>query len=239
MKPINGVLSRLHASAALVLALLGIAGCGSVQVRHAGPALPPLPPLVTTGAVQYSIRSDLSDVVFLVYRAGPLAAFGHDHVIRARDIHGHVYLNRDFTLSGFDLSVPLAMLQVDVRADRAKEGPDFTEQPSAAAVAGTRHNMLGPEVLDAARYPELRVRSVRITGLQTAPQVTVRITLHGVERDLRVPLALEISGKLLVARGRFEIRQSDFGIAPFSILGGGLRVADTVKVQFHIIAVRD
>ncbi|HVA54704.1 MAG TPA: YceI family protein [Gammaproteobacteria bacterium] len=227
-------------TAVLALALLAATGCAGVAVKHpTGPVLAPLPPLVTSGATHYIIRSRPSDIVFLVYRAGPLAAFGHNHVLRASGVHGDVYLNRDFMLSGFTLSLPLTDLRVDAPADRAAEGADFATQPSAAAIAGTLHNMLGPAVLDAAHYPDIRVRSLWITGSQNAAQVMVRITLHGVERELSVPLALNIDGKLLSATGHFDIRQSDFGITPFSILGGGLRVADTVKVRFHIVAARE
>jgi len=231
---------RTFSIAVLALALLAISGCAGVAVKHpAGLALAPLPPLITAGAVHYSIRPGLSDIRFLVYRTGPLAAFGHNHVIRASGIRGDLYLNRDFALSGFAFSLPLADLQVDAPADRAAEGADFVAQPSAAAIAGTLHNMLGPAVLDAARYPDIRVRSVRLVGPEWGPEVTVRITLHGTERELSVPIALNHCGKLLTATGRFDIRQSDFGITPFSILGGGLQVADVVKVQFHIVAERD
>jgi len=231
---------RTLSIAVLALALLAITGCAGVAVkRPTGPVLAPLPPLITAGAVHYSIRPGLSDIRFLVYRTGPLAAFGHNHVIRASGIRGDVYLNRDFALSGFDFTLPISAFRVDRPADRAAEGADFAAQPSAAAIAGTVHNMLGPAALDAAHYPDIRVRSVRLVGPEWGPEVTVRITLHGTERELSVPIALNNRGKLLTATGRFDIRQSDFGITPFSILGGGLQVADTVKVQFHIVAERD
>ena len=238
MKTAAGILLRIRTlrNGMLVLALLGLSGCMGVAIKRTGEALAPLPPLITQGATHYTIQSRLSDIRFLVYRAGPLAVFGHNHVIRANGVHGDVYLNHDFTLSGFAFSLPVVQLQVDEPADRAAEGADFAAQPSAAAIAGTLHNVLGPAVLDAARYPDIRVRSVRISGSPQAAEMTVRITLHGVERDVSVPVVLRKSGKLVSATGRFDIRQSDFGITPFSILGGGLRVADVVKVHFKIVA---
>lgn len=225
----------------LMAALTAMAGCAGVAARHAGkaPVLAPLPPLVTAGATHYVIRPELSDLRFLVYRAGPLASFGHNHVVRAHGIHGDVYLNRDFARSGFVFTLPVADFSVDAPADRAVEGADFAPQPSAAAVAGTLKNMLGPGALDAAHYPEIQVRSMALTGPEWGPEVTVRIRLHGVERQLTVPIALVQCGNQLTAIGSFELRQSDFGIAPFSILGGGLQVADTVKVRFRIVAERE
>jgi hypothetical protein len=229
----RGLLSSTLASLIMVLA-----GCAAVPTR-APAVLPTLPPLITAGAEHFTIRSDASDVRFLVYRAGPLAAFGHNHVIRAAVIEGDVYLNSQFSLSGFAFTLPLKDFRVDEPAERAAEGPDFASQPSAAAISGTTRNMLSVSLLDAAHYPEIDVRSVRISGPRTKPAVTVRITLRGVQRELYVPLTLTECGSQLIASGDFDIRQSDFGLAPFSILGGGLQVADTVKVRFRIVAERN
>jgi YceI-like domain len=215
-----------------------IAGCTAVTVKSPV-ALPALPPLVTVGAEHYTIRSTGSEVRFLVYRAGPLAAFGHNHVIRAATIRGDVYLNREFSRSGFAFTLPVKDFRVDEPAQRAMEGPDFAARPSEQAIAGTTHNMLGPALLDEAHYPVVSVRSVRISGSLANPAATVRITLHGVQRDLKVPLTLTESGSQLVASGKFQIKQSDFGIMPFSILGGGLQVADVVKIDFRIVAALD
>ncbi len=220
--------------------LAGLAGCAGVAAppRSSAPALPVLAPLVTTGATHYVILSDLSDVRFLVYRRGPLAAFGHNHVIRAGSVRGDIYLNHNFELSGFALTLPVAGFRVDEPADRAVEGAAFATQPPAAAIAGTAKHMLGPAVLDAARYPDIRVRSVGLVGPEWGPEVTIRIELRGTHRELTVPIALNKCGERLTATGTFQFRQTDFGIKPFSILGGGLRVADTVTVRFHIIAQR-
>ena len=39
----------------------------------------------------------------------------------------------------------------------------------------------------------------------------------------------------LVATGGLTLKQSDFGIKPFSILNGGLRVRDGLDVSFHLV----
>ncbi|MGH8337238.1 MAG: YceI family protein, partial [Gammaproteobacteria bacterium] len=106
-------------------------------------------------------------------------------------------------------------------------------------IQGTYKNMLSPAELDAAEYPDIRIRSVRFVGPDWGPDATVRIEIHGIQRDMTLPIALEHAGDRLIATGTFEIRQSDFGIKPFSILGGGIQVADTVKVRFHLVAEKD
>lgn len=229
------LLRRTLSCCALILLLALLGGCSSAVVR-APVSLPVLPPLITTSAEHYTIESRESEVRFLVYRSGPLAAFGHNHVIRAATIQGDVYLNDVFSLSGFSFELPVGDFRVDEPTERAAEGADFASQPSAAAISGTLHNMLGPSLLDAAHYPRITVRSVRIAGPQAHPVMTARITLRGVQRDVSIPIRLTVADSKLTASGRFEIKQSDFGITPFSILGGGLQVADTVKIQFHIVA---
>ncbi|MGH8280861.1 MAG: YceI family protein [Gammaproteobacteria bacterium] len=224
----------------LLLASAGLlAACQTAPVIKPPPALAPLPLLVTQNATHYSIQSALSDVRFLVYRAGPLAGFGHNHVIQATHIQGDVYLGANLQHSGFTLRLPVKDFEVDMPLARAVEGPDFAAQPSVPAVQGTYANMLGAGELDAARFPDIRIRSVGFTGPEWEPDATVRIELHGVARDITVPIALEHCGKLLITTGAFEIRQTDFGIRPFSILGGGLQVADGIKVRFHLVAQSD
>ena len=62
--------------------------------------------------------------------------------------------------------------------------------------------------------------------------------------DKRVVLASGNAGKLrefselLAAAGLVLTRQSDFGIAPFSILNGALQVQDRVDLRFRIHARR-
>lgn len=196
----------------------------------------PLPALPVSGATHYVLNAGLSDVRFLVYRAGALASFGHNHVIQAKDMSGDVYLAPDFQASGFSLTLRVSGFVVDAPEARSVEGPDFAKQPSAAAIDGTRKNMLGADLLDAEHYPEVRVRSVKLLGPDWGPDATVRIELHGVSRDLTVPIAVEHGGDSLSVTGGFDLKQSDFGLKPFSVLGGGLQVADTLHVRFHLVA---
>ena len=187
------------------------------------------------GSRRFAIRAELSEVRILVYRAGPLAAFGHNHVIRAPAIAGEVHLAPDFRRSVLAFSLPVRDFEVDPPAARALEGEEFAAQLSAEAIAQTRSNLLGPTVLDAANHPEIRVRSVRIAGPDWAPDITLRIALRGAERELTVPVVLEVREGELKATGTFSLSQREFGIEPFSILGGGLQVGDQVQIRFRIL----
>lgn len=225
------LLTALLTSCALLLS-----ACQTVSVGGSTAATATLPALPVPGATHYVVNAALSDVRFLVYRAGPLASFGHNHVIQAKALSGDVYLAQDFQASGFTLTLPVSGFVVDAPEARSVEGQDFAKQPSAEAVAGTRSNMLGPGLLDAAHFPEVRVRSVKLLGPDWGPDATVRIELHGVSRDLSVPIAVQRDGDHISVTAGFDLKQSDFGLQPFSILGGGLQVADTLHVRLHLVA---
>jgi polyisoprenoid-binding protein YceI len=219
--------------------LMLLAACQTTPTRSTGASTAPtgtLPGQPAAGAVHYTVDAAHSDVRFLVYKSGPLAAFGHDHVVQARDFKGDVYLASDLDASSFELVLPVKSFVVDVPAARAEEGADFAKQPSPEAVQGTTVNMLGPQVLDAEKYPEVRIQSVKLSGSAGKTEVTVRITLHGTARDLTLPVAIEQSADGVTASGSFELSQTEFGMRPLSAAGGGLQVADVLRVKFHIRA---
>jgi len=222
----------------LAAALLS-AGCARRQALTAVSAgsPQPLPPLRTRGTRPYHVLRGDSQLRIRVYRGGPLAEVGHNHVITTSDILGTVYVREDIVHSGFQLRVPLASLRVDEAAKREQEGSDFRTHLTRSDRMATRRNMLGSSVLDVARHPDLRLRSVGAVGPPWYPRINVRVTLHGVSRDYTVPTAIVRCGSRIVAVGGLTLRQSDFGIKPFSVLAGGLRVLDKLDVTFRLVLV--
>jgi polyisoprenoid-binding protein YceI len=130
-----------------------------------------------------------------------------------------------------DLYVAVESLAVDDPAQRAAAG--FESTPSESDVAGTRSNML-EKVLEAERFPfvVLRVRAVEQGVLQA------ELSVHGVTRPLRIPAKVDSGAERVEVSGSFAINQSDFGIEPFSVLGGALAVQDRVDLSFAIRAAR-
>jgi polyisoprenoid-binding protein YceI len=227
------------AAVSLSVGLLCIAGCQTAPKTPSG-ALPPGPAIPAEAApataVRYEILADLSDIRFLVYRTGPLARLGHNHVIQAKNIRGEIRLAEDIRKSSFVIAIPVNDFLVDAAEARADEGEAFSPQPDGEAIAGTGKNMLGEKVLDAARYPAIEIKSIALIGPAWGMDVIVRVTMHGAEREMTIPTALEISNEKLVATAFFAIDQTDFGIAPMSVLGGGLQVDNTVKIRMRIVA---
>lgn len=225
----------------LGLTLLSLGGCQTPPEIRAADVHPDRdPPLETIveNAVRYEILPEQSDIRFLVFRAGPLARLGHNHVIQAKKIRGEILLAPEIHRSRFFIEIPVKDFQVDDESARADEGNEFFPQPDEDAIAGTTRNMLGERVLDAANYPTIEIRSIGLAGPHWGLDVTARIRMRGVEREVLVPAAIDYQRDTLVVTATFTVKQSDFGIVPMRVLGGALQVHDPVKVRMRIVAGR-
>ncbi len=63
---------------------------------------------------------------------------------------------------------------------------------------------------------------------------TLELELHGIKKQLLVPVTALVSGKDLVVQGAFAFKQTDFGVKPYSVLGGVLSVQDEVSIEFEL-----
>jgi polyisoprenoid-binding protein YceI len=175
------------------------------------------------------IDTQHSLIAVTVRRGGALARIGHDHVVASHSIEGQAAPASQGQTGRTDFRFRLDQMTVDEAGLRAQAGLDSV--PSADAIAGTRHNML-VKVLDAERYPYVEVRAEGgPDGLLQAD-----ITLHGVTRRYAIPAKLAASAAGITANGELTLKQSDFGITPFSVLGGALAVQDQLELRFELSA---
>ncbi len=220
----------------LLLLLFSLFACApAVKRPPAGPP-PPAPP--AADARLYTVDSEASTLRVLVYRGGPLASLGHNHVISSRALAGSVWLGRDPHAVVFELRLPLTQLEVDRPELRAAEGADFPGELDPAAIAGTRENMLGERLLDAARFPEIRLRSRKVRGQAPNFILDIDVELRGQWHSITVPAGLSRSGDSLTASGAFRLRQTELGLEPFSVMLGALRVQDELRIRYRIVARR-
>jgi len=187
------------------------------------------------GEPVYAINSTESEVVILVYRDGPLAEMGHNHVVVCRDVHGYVWLAEDMDVVKADLYVPLETLTVDEPTLRTQVG--FDSSLSEKDIAGTRRNMMG-KVLEAASFPVVFIHVEPDSSTLTQHIVNVGITLHGINQTITLPVEVERTKDRLGVSGKLTLRQSDFGIEPYSVFGGALRVKDEIELSFQLHATR-
>lgn len=189
-------------------------------------------------AVRYLLDGEQSRVTLKVYRDGPLARFGHNHVITATQISGTVYREREPMQSGVELTIPVQAFEVDRADAREQAGADFPGPLPPEAIAGTRQNMLGPKVLAAAQYPHIVLQTLALSGQWPNPVLTVEVKLREFTRVVSIPVRISESGDRIVATGELTLSQTQLGLTPYSVLGGGLRVRDNIDVTFHLVAKR-
>ncbi len=226
----------------MLAALAILAGCRSTtapppsanasQSQSVGSAATTAP----AGTRRLQVDPERTVVTVFVRRAGPLAKLGHDHVITSADEAGSVWLGNAPADSSFELTLPVERFDVDLPAARAAAGLEFAAPVPDDARAGTRHNMLRAEVLDGEHFPTITLRSSAASGVWPQPIVRVAVTLKGVEREQEIPVVVERDADGLTARGELRLNQTDFGITPFSVAGGAIRVADTLEIRFEIAA---
>jgi polyisoprenoid-binding protein YceI len=189
-----------------------------------------------------TIDAAQSLIVVTVRRGGALARLGHDHVVASRSVTGLVAPQDGRA----DFQFRLDKMTVDETALRREAA--LQTEPDAEAIAATRVNML-TKVLDAERYPLVLLHAQRpAAGAKTSSstsgaaltqeqqQLRLSITFHGVQREVTLPVTIERSAGGLVASGVLQLRQSEFGITPMSIMGGAMRVEDAMELRFRLVA---
>jgi polyisoprenoid-binding protein YceI len=215
-----------------------LASCSVPTARHTPAPGPPRPAgqeQAEAGA-NYKIDASQSMLRVLVYRSGPLARFGHNHVMVNHALSGWVVLADPVVHSKFSLNIPAAEFVVDGARERREAGDDFPGEIDEDAIQGTQHNMLSAALLNAAQYPSITVDSAAIEEDGGRLSAAVTISLAGHQSRVVAPLVLQSDAHRLSARGTLELRQTDLGLTPFSLMMGALQVQDTMRLDFSIIA---
>jgi hypothetical protein len=223
----------------IVIAVLALtlAACTAPRPRPATPQAParPAATLQTLPAPgQYAIDSQESELRLLVYRAGPLANLGHNHVMVSRALAGRVQIGAAVSTSSFSLSLPADSFEIDASQSRREEGGDFPGDIPEDAKAGTRRNMLGGAVLNAAEYPDITVKSVSLTGTLQGLNADLEIYVAGHTSRISVPFTLQGDARHLIASGSAQLRQTMLGLSPYSLLHGALQVQDGMQLKFKL-----
>ncbi|MDP9197947.1 MAG: hypothetical protein M3O07_01865 [Pseudomonadota bacterium] len=220
----------------LVPILLSLGACAAPPVSRPPPA--PAVPAPSTGPAEASnvVGSRLE---VRVYRDGPMAQLGHNHLITSHGLAGRIDLREPRTASGFRIELPLETPAVDDTAARATAGADFAASVPAKDREGTRRNLLGGGVLDADRQPVVVLRADAISGGPDRYTARVRVVLRGEERLIDVPLTLEeTDGERLLVHANLRLRHADLGMVPFTAAMGALRVREDFEIDCRLEARR-
>ena len=217
--------------------LVGLAAC-TAPPRPEGALASPEAPAPAPGPGTL-FRVVESDVTIEVYRDGPLAQLGHNHVIASTSLAGQVMLREPLSDSSFVLELPLTSLTVDEPARRSAAGDAFPDNLTEEDKAGTRRNMLSDALLDADQFPVVQLSSLAISPTATGLSARTRVTIAGREREIEVPIVVRPEGERLSVSGEFALTHAGLGLTPFSVAMGALRVRDDMRVVYRLVARRD
>ena len=188
---------------------------------------------------RYVVDAAQSDFHWLVYKAGALSRFGHNHTIGVGDLSGSAIVDRaDLAKSALELQFSVGKLVVDDPKLRSTLGEEFASVPKEDDIAGTKRNMLSERVLDGEKYPQIRITG---TGPMTAggmQELAVKVEMLGRVIELKVPTTVTIDGDQLRAKGEFELGHADLGMQPFSALAGALQVGEKMSFTYDVTARR-
>lgn len=90
------------------------------------------------------------------------------------------------------------------------------------------------DFLDVARFPTMTFESQRVEVVGRRATVTGQLTLHGVTREIVVPVDVRLSESALVATGEFQLNRRDYGINYSSFLnpiGNAVHVTFTFRAR--------
>jgi len=185
------------------------------------------------GQAVYRIDSDSSLVTIQVHPGGKLAHLGHEHVVASHDIQGFVLWSEDRGQRRADIFMPLETLTVDEPELRRQYG--LARQPDEKDILGTRNNLL-TRTLRVDKNHFVTVHMTQMMNSSSPTAVDAVFTLNAVAVHKSIVTDVESSEGQLFFSGEFSIAQSEFGLKPFSTLGGLLQVKDKVDIHFRIAA---
>ncbi len=165
----------------------------------------------------YRLGPDHGKLSVKTGRTGAAAKAGHDLVIEVTAWEGTLRVGD----SPADTSVEL---EADATSLHVREGTGGMQSLGDDDKANIR-TTIGDDVL---KGHAIAFRSTAVSGADGQLSVQGELTLLGTTRPLAFDLALGDDGRL---SGVAVIKQTDWGMKPYSALFGALKVADEVRVE--------
>ena len=123
-----------------------------------------------------------------------------------------------------------AELTVDVDSLSVLGGEGGLTPLTGAEKGVCRSNAL--KSMYAKKFAKIRFTSDQISTTGDGYRLDGTLEIHGTSRPQSVDLAVADTGDSLELSARVPVRQTDFGVKPFSLMMGALKVADEVTIVF-------
>lgn len=170
----------------------------------------------------WSLDPGCGELDILTGVAGPAAKMGHRLTIVLRSWRANVQWRGPKPVAA-ELSVDLDSLEVV----RGEGGVTPLTGPEKSVA---RLNAL--KSLNAKKYPRVQFTADDITATDDGYRLTGSVEIHGTSQPQTVDLTIVDRGQEWGMSTRLSLTQSAFGIKPFSLMMGTLRVADEVTLEF-------
>lgn len=185
-----------------------------------------------TDVVHYRVVAEQSTFTVQAFAEGLFSAFGHDPILAIRDFTGKA----QFVPGSFES----ASLKITIKADSIVLSNEVKEKDRLEI-----ENTMREQALEIAEYPEIVFVSSNISVSRLAEgryrsRIIGDLTLHGVtQKNLWLSAEATVTGDSLRAKGDFSLKQTDFGIKPFSAAGGTIKLKNELKFVFDIMAQKE
>src|SRR5262249_9657483 len=154
----------------------------------------------------------------------------HDHEIGVKSFGGRVTVTESGASGG--------SLEMEIDAKSLTVMDKKPSEEDKKKIFNSMHS----EVLESAKHQKITFKSVSVSDVKQAGNdkyslvVNGDLTLHGVTKRIAVPVTATITPQQLRAEGKYTLKQTDFGIKPYSAAGGTIKVKNEVVVNFNIVA---
>ncbi|MCV7195144.1 YceI family protein [Mycobacterium angelicum] len=93
--------------------------------------------------------------------------------------------------------------------------------------------------LDAGRYPDIRFVAAAIDKAADGYRLSGTLHIRAASREHVIDLRTDDVGDSWRMTAQSTVKQSDYGVKPYSLMMGSLRVTDDVDVSFTAVHVKD
>ena len=169
-----------------------------------------------------------------VFKDGAAAALAHDHVVDVKDFAGSIVTDGDAATASVDVTAQTASFTNDDAKLRKKFGLD--SEISEKDRKAVEENMKSKDQLDTAGFPTVKFVSTSVKkGADGKLTLAGKLTLHGVTKDVTMPLDAKVTGDDVDGSASFRLKTSDYGIKPYSALLGAVKNKDEIVLHLHLV----
>lgn len=175
----------------------------------------------------YTIGPDNGTVTVRTYKEGMASKIGHDLVMTVASWKGTVSVDPDNpAASNVSATFDARSFQVVSGSGGAKPLSDKDRKDILGNIAD--------KVLQVNRHPEITFNSESVdAGDPSRIRVNGQLSIVGNSRPVTLELSVEQQDGSVRASGTIPVKQTDFGIKPFSALLGALKVRDNLDIDIE------